>query len=172
MGTLATRLLSLRLQAPLTNEEILRRLKRRTVLVTEEQTATGGVETRRRLLADLSDKELGEIASGLVGVEVGLTQEELAERTKQFRPGGFDRATISKLERADRLNPRLETLTVLAQALSAGPGPAVLIDDLVTNPTKQEKPSTLLRRITAKVQTIEDSETLQAILDYIEFKRR
>ena len=151
MGTLATRLKQLRVQSLLTQEEIEARLRKR--------------------FGHLTDGEIAENAKGLVGHEAGLTQEELAERTKQFKSGGLGRTMIGKIERGDRLNPSLETLTVLAQALSLGPGPAVLIDDLVTSPGR-ETPSTLLRRIEAKVQGIEDTETLQDILDYIEFKRR
>lgn len=151
MGTLATWLKQFRLQALLTQEEIEARLRKR--------------------FGHLADEEIAETAKGLVGHEAGLTQEELAERTKQFKPGGLDRTMIGKIERYQRRNPSLETLKVLAQALSLGPGPAILIDDLVASPNS-EPPSTLLRRITAKIEGIEDPETLQAILDYIDFKRR
>lgn len=153
MGTLATRLKQLRLQALLTQEEIEARLRKR--------------------FGHLTDEEIAKTAKGLVSHEAGLTQAELAERTKQVKPSGLDRTMIGKIERHQRRNPSLATLNVLAKALSLGLGPAVLIDDLVTNPTtNKEKPSTLLRRITVKVETIEDPETLQDILNYIEFKRR
>ena len=151
MGTLATRLKRFRLQALLTQEEIEARLRKR--------------------FGHLADEEIAETARGLVGHEAGLTQEELAKRTKQVKVGGLDRTMIGKIERHQRRNPSLETLKVLSRALSLGTGPAVLIDDLVANPN-DEPPSTLLRHIITKIEGIEDPETLQDILDYIEFKRR
>lgn len=151
METLATQLKQFRLRSLLTQKEIETRLRRR--------------------FGHLTDEEIAKTAEGLVGYEAGLTQAELAERTKQFKSGGLDRTMIGKIESGNRGNPSLESLTVLALALSLGPGPAVLIDDLVAT-SNEEPPSTLLRRITAKVQNIEDPETLQDILDYIEFKRR
>lgn len=150
MGTLATRLKAFRQQALLTEAEIAARLKRRFPLLTEE--------------------EITERAKQLVGYEASLTQSELAKRTQEFRCSGLDRTMIGKIESGRRSNPSLETLDALAKALSMGPGPAVLIDDLVAS--SRENESILLRRIEVKVQNITDEQTLKDILNYIEFKVR
>lgn len=104
------------------------------------------------------------------------TQEALAEATKLYTPTGkgLGRSMISKLEAGIRPNPSLQTLLVLSRTLGC------LIDDLVPpgellpilreDPTAYKTAVTLLcKRITAKIDRVDDATALERILEYIEF---
>jgi transcriptional regulator with XRE-family HTH domain len=149
---LATRLKRLRLQAPLTDEEIAARVQR-------HQPDLSGPDLQRAI--EETQK---------VGV-VGLTQAELADRTKKYG-GGISRGMVNKMEKRGRRNPSLNTLQVVAKALG------VLIDDLVPEETlvdaarKPEERDTfrerLVRRIIYQVEDAND-ETLKKVWEYIQF---
>lgn len=104
-------------------------------------------------------------------LRAGLTQAQLAERTKLYKPPkGVDRTAIGKIESGKRDNPGLETLQALANALG------VTIDDLTPDApqlalsrSKDTRRQVLLRRVSRKVEGVEDIEMLQRILAYIEF---
>jgi transcriptional regulator with XRE-family HTH domain len=150
---LAARLKRLRLQAPLTDEEIAARVQR-------QQPDLSGTDLQRAI------EETQE-----VGV-VGLTQEELADRTERYKEGGISRSMINKIEKRRRPNPTLETLQALAQALG------VLIDDLVLtealvdatrNLGEQEGfRNRMIRRIMYQVEDADD-EVLSRFWEYIQF---
>lgn len=140
--TLATRLKRLRQVATLTEEEALERLRQRYV--------------------DRTDEELIELLKA--GLPSGLTQQELANRA------GVHRTLISKIEGRARLNPGLETLQALAQALG------VLVDELVPTPTVGANSNAystakglIRKRIEAKLKSIDDPEILKQVLQFVEF---
>jgi transcriptional regulator with XRE-family HTH domain len=150
---LAARLKRLRLQAPLTDEEIAARVQR-------QQPNLSGSDLQKAI------KETQK-----VGV-VGLTQEELAIRTERYRDSGITRSMVNAIERRRRPNPSLNTLQVLAQALG------VLIDDLVPEETligagrnlKEQSNfrERLIRRIMHRLESA-NSDTLERVWEYIQF---
>lgn len=150
---LAARLKRLRLQAPLTDEEIAARVRRQQPDLSEAGLQRAIEEAQR------------------VGM-VGLTQQELADRTQQYKEGGISRSMVNKIERRSRPNPTLETLLALAQALG------VLIDDLVPEETligagrnlKEQSNfrERLIRRIMHRVESA-NSDTLERVWEYIQF---
>jgi transcriptional regulator with XRE-family HTH domain len=150
---LAARLKRLRLQAPLTDEEIAARVQR-------QQPDLSGADLQRAIEQ-----------TQRVGM-LGLTQQELADRTERCKEGGISRSMVNKMEKRGRRNPSLNTLQALAQALG------VLIDDLVPEETlvdaarKPEEHDTsrerLVRRIIYQVEDAND-ETLKKVWEYIQF---
>jgi transcriptional regulator with XRE-family HTH domain len=153
---LAARLRRLRLQAELTNEEIAARVER-------QQPDLSGSDLQRAIT---ETQKVG---------GVGLTQQELADRTRQYKKGGISRSMVNKIEKRRRPNPTLETLQALAQALG------VLIDDLVPEETlvhtaqnveeRSNFRARMIQRIMHQVEGANDT-TIQKLWEYIQFLTR